>query len=153
MTVFFAVLALIVVAALALAVELLRPEPVTEQGLADLNQALRTGRDHGLTLNSGPPTRKQLRRLRAEFAIAWAVCRLLGTIEQRANATPGLWRSWLRFHWLLAVVWMRTHLFGSSATTSHIHRLVAAFGDQRERAAALMQIDAPEPVSPHRIDA
>ena len=36
MTVFFAVLALIVVAALALAVELLRPEPVTEQGLAEL---------------------------------------------------------------------------------------------------------------------
>ena len=153
MTIFFAVLALIVVAALALAVELLRPEPVTAQGLADLHRALRAGWDHGLAMNLGRPTRKQLRKLRADFAIAWAVCRQLGPMKQRANTGPGLCGSWLRFHWLLAVVWIKSHLFGSSATTNHIHRLVAAFGAQRQQAAELMQIEAQSAAGVDRGDA
>ncbi len=153
MTVFFAVLALIVVAALALAVELLRPEPVTEQGLADLNRALKSGRDHGLSTNSGQPTRKQLSKLRADFVTAWAVCRLLRPTGQKADPALGLCRSWLSFHWLLAVVWINTHLFGGSTASNHIHRLVAVFGDQREQAAALMQINAEAATSADQVDA
>ena len=138
-------------AALALAVELLRPEPVTEQGLADLNQTLTPGRDYEqlvplfeerLSTDGRLLTRKQLKRLRRDFLTAWAVCRLLGPISQKADPAPRLFRGWLSFHWLFAVVWVKTYLGQSPQTANQIGQLVAVFGDLRRRAAALMQLDA-----------
>jgi hypothetical protein len=162
MSILFAVLALIVVAALALAVELLRPQYVSEQGLADLNQTLTRGHayeqlaslfEEPLSTDRGLPTRKQLKKLRRDFFTAWAVCRLLGPMRQEADPTSRLFRSWLSFHWLFAAVWVKTYLGHSPPTVSQIERIVAAFGDQRQRAAALMRLDAKLAVGGGRADA
>ncbi|MDA0207281.1 MAG: hypothetical protein O3A53_12950 [Acidobacteria bacterium] len=105
MTVLLVVLALIVVAALLLAAELLRSEPVSEQGIADLNQALTPGRnyeplvrllterdsylveklpggDRCLAKDRGRLMRMYLKKLRSDFLIAWVVCRVLVPISQ-----------------------------------------------------------------------
>ncbi len=151
MAVLLVVLALVVVAALVLAVELLRPEPVSEQGLADLDQALTPGREYEhlaplfeerLSKDQGPLIRKQLKRLRGDFLTAWAVCRLLAPISQEADSAPRLFRCWLSFHWLFVAVWVKTYAGGSPRAVSQVHRLLVSFGDLRQRASALMQLDA-----------
>lgn len=151
MTVLVLVLALIVVAALAFAVKLLRPEAVSEQGLADLNRSLARGRDYEqmgslfeerLPAEQGPVMRRYLKRLRGDFLTAWAVCRLLGPISQEADPAPGLFRCWLSFHGLFAVLWVKTYIDQSPHTDGQFNRLLAVFGDLRRRAAALMQLDA-----------
>lgn len=151
MSLFFAGLALIVVAALALAVALLRTERVSEQGLADLNRVLTAGRAHEhpgrlveerLAPDQGLPTRKQLKQLRRDFVTAWAVCRVLGPIDQAAAPARGTCGSWLSFHRPFAALWLKTYLGRSSHAASQMDRLIALFGDQRQRAAELMQIDA-----------
>ena len=159
MTVLLAVLALIVVAALVLAVELLRPEPVSEQGLADLNQALTPGRDYEqmvrlfedrdyrpaekpLEAGQGPLMREYLKKLRGDFITAWAVCRLLAPISQEPDPAPKLFRRWLSFHRLFAVIWVKTYAGRSSQAVVQVQALLGAFRDLRQRAAALMQVDA-----------
>lgn len=149
----FVVLALIVVAALALAVELLRPQPVTEQGLADLNRLLRAGRNQRLATDPGPPTRRQLRKLRRDFLTAWAVCRLLGPIDRKSHSTSRLLRSWLGFHWPFTMAWIRTYLGQGAPTAGQLERLAASFDEQRQRAAALMQIDAKLAGGAEQVDA
>jgi len=160
MTVLVAVLALIVVASLVLAVELLRPEPVSEQGLADLNQALTPGRDYEplvrlfadrdfrpaepkrLSADQGPLMREYLKRLRGDFITAWAVCRLLAPISQEQGPAPRLFRRWFIFHWRFAVVWVKIYAGQRSQALSQVNLLLAAFRDLRQRATALMQLDA-----------
>lgn len=165
MTVLLVVLALIVVAALVLAVELLRPEPVSEQGLADLNHALTSGRDYEPLLRlfedpdyfpveqlpggsaCGPQDRGRLmrtylRRLRGDFLTAWAVCRLLAPISQERDPRRKLFRYWLSFHWLLVRVWVTTYVGQSAPAASQVQRLTAVFGDLRQWASALRQLDA-----------
>jgi hypothetical protein len=153
MTVLFIVLGFIFLAASVLAVELLRPEPVSEQGLADLNQALLPGRDYEqmvrlcddsafLPVDRGSLMRKSLKRLRGDFLAAWAVCRLLAPISQAADPAPRLFLGWLRFHWLFAAVWVKTHAGLRSQAVSEVIQLLAILGDLRRRAAGLMQLDA-----------
>lgn len=159
MTVLLVVLALIVVAALVLAVELLRPEPVSEQGLADLNQALAPGRDYEqmvrlfedrdyrpagkpLAVEQGPLMREYLKKLRGDFITASAVCRLLAPISQEPDSAPRLFRRWLSFHRLFVVVWVTTYGGQSSLAVGQVQTLLATFCDLRQRATALMQLDA-----------
>ena len=165
MTVLLVVLALVVVAALLLATELLRSEPVSEQGIAHLNQALTPGRDYEplvrlfverdsypveqlpggagcLSKDRGRLMRMFLKRLRGDFLIAWVVCRLLAPISQEPDPMWKLFRHWLRFHWLFAKVWVTTYAGQSVQALSQVNRLVAAFDDLRLRASALMQLDA-----------
>lgn len=151
MTVVVVVLSFIVVAALVLAVELLRPEPVSEQGLADLNRSLAGGRDYeqlarlfeqSLSPDLGRLTRKHLKRLRGDFLTAWAVCRLLGPISQERDPTPRLFRCWVSFHWLFAAVWVKSYWGRSAEAASQANRLLDVLGALRRRAAALMQLDA-----------
>lgn len=165
MTILLVVLVLIVVAALVLAVELLRPEPVSEQGLAELNQALSSGRDYEpmmrlfeerdfrtiehlpsgskrLSQKRGHVMRLYLKRLRADFLTAWAVCRLLAPISQEPDPVLTLFRYWLSFHGLFAMVWLKTYTGQNSHAVSQVNHLVAAFGDLRLGATQLMQLDA-----------
>lgn len=151
MPVLLIVLALVVAAALALAVKLLRPEPVSEQGLAGLNQSLAGGRDYeqlprvleeNLSSDRGPLMRKQLKRLRGDFLTAWAVCRLLGPISQELDPGPGLFLYWLRFHWLFAAVWVKTYGGHRAKAAVQVNRLLAVFDVLRRRATSLMQFDA-----------
>jgi hypothetical protein len=160
MTVLLVVLTLIVVAALALAVELLRSEPVLEQGLADLTQALAPGRDYepmvrlfegrdcvldgvaGLPQDRGRAIRMHLKRLRGDFLTAWAVCRLLAPIGQEPAPMRKLFRHWLSFHWLFVRVWTATYTGQGGQVVSQVQRLVTASGVLRQWAGALMRLDA-----------
>lgn len=151
MTVLLIVLTLIVVAALVLAVELLRPEPVSEQGLADLNQSLTGGRDYDElarlfeerpTKDSGTLMRVHLKSLRGDFLTALAVCRLLTPIKPEPDPTPRLFRCWLSFHWLFAAVWVQTYSGHNAQTAGQVRRLLTVFDHLRQRATALMQLDA-----------
>jgi hypothetical protein len=145
------VLALIVLSAFVLAVELLRPEPVSEQGLADLNQSLTGGRDYermpslfeeNLSADRGRLMRQHLKQLRGDFLTAWAVCRLLAPISRDANPAPRLLYCWLRFHWLFATVWARTYWGSRAPAVSQANRLLTVLANLRRRAAALMHRDA-----------
>lgn len=151
MTFLLIVLALIVVAALLLAVELLRPEPVSEQGLAELNQSLAGGRDYermtllfkeDISANRGPQMREHLRQLRGDYLTAWTVCRLLGPISRERDTTIKLFLRWWGFHWLFASVWLKTYGGHSIQTACEVERLLAMSGGLRGRATALMQLDA-----------
>lgn len=127
------------------AVKLLRPEPVSEQGLADLNRSLAGGRDYermeplfeeSLSAEQGPVMRRYLKRLRGDFLTAWAVCRLLEPIGLEADPRPGLFRCWLSFHGLFAVIWVKTYMDQSRQTAGQVNRLLAVFGGLRRRAHA-----------------
>lgn len=151
MTVLLIVLALIILAALVLAVELLRPEPVSEQGLAELNQSLAGGRDHGqilllfkedLSADRGPQMREHLSRLRGDFLTAWTVCRLLGPISRERDTTVKQYSYWWNFHWLYLSVWIKTYGGHRSQAARQVQRLLAVSSGLRDRATALMQLDA-----------
>lgn len=167
MTVLLVVLALIVVAALVLAVELLRPEPVSEQGLADLNQALTPGRDYEQmvrlfedrdyrpaeslqSVDHGPLMREYLKKLRGDFITALSVCRLLAPISHQPDPAPRLLRRWLSFHRLFAVIWVKTYAGQSVHAVQQVQLLLAMFCDLRQRAAALMQLDVGLRANPTR---
>jgi hypothetical protein len=174
MTLLLALLVLIVVAALVLAVELLRPEPVSEQGLAELNQALSSGRDYEpmmrlfaerdfrtvaemprgakrLARQRGRVMRLYLKGLRGDFLKAWALCRLLAPISQEADPVLKLFRNWLSFHGLFALVWLKTYTGHNSQAVSQVNHLVTAFGELRQGAATLMQLDAELVASASRV--
>lgn len=159
MTVLLIVLAFIVAAALVLAAALLQAEPVSEQGLADLNESLAGGRDYeqmarlfeeDLAADRGPLVRQHLKRLRGDFLTAWAVCRLLGLIGRGADPAPRLFRCWLKFHWLFAAVWVKSYGGHRTRAAGQVNRLLAVFGILRRRAASLMQLDAGTPASGSR---
>ena len=158
MTLLLVLLALILLAALVLAVELLRPELVSEQGLADLNEALISGQDYEPLVrlfddrdgpdgascapkDRGRAIRIHLNRLRGDFLTAWAVCRLLAPICQEPNPMRKLFRHWLSFHWLFLRVWITAYSGQSAQAANRARRLVAAFGELRQWASALMQFD------------
>jgi hypothetical protein len=165
MSALLVVLALIVVAALLLAVELLRPEPVSERRIADLSQALTPGRDYEpmvrlfeeraycpveqlpsgaarLSKDRGRVMRMYLKRFRGDFLTAWGACRQLAPISKEPNPTRKLFLYWLRFHWLFARVWVATYAGQRVQAVGKVNRLVAAFGDIQQWASALTQIDA-----------
>lgn len=159
------VLVLIVLAAMVLAVELLRPLPVAEEGLVELSQSLADGRnyepmtrlfdlrdvhtvnplDRGakrLARQRAVVMRLYLKQLRGDFLMAWAICRLLAPVSQESDTVIKLFRSWIKFHSLLGLVWMRTYVGHSASSVDQVRTLVAAFGDLREGATQLLGLES-----------
>lgn len=165
MTMVLIVLVLIVLAALVLAVELLRPVPVSEDALNHLSESLADGRTYEPmtrlfaardvhtveTLDGGAKRlarqraevmRLYLKQLRRDFLMAWAVCRLLAPVSQEADPVVKLFRHWIKFHSLLGMVWLQTYLGHSAGAVDQVKTLVAAFGDLRAGASQLLEVDA-----------
>jgi hypothetical protein len=96
---------------------------------------------------SGPKDRGRLmrmylKRLRGDFLTAWVVCRLLAPVSQEPDPMRKLFRYWLSFHWLFVRVWVTTYAGQSAQAAGQVHRLAAVFGDLRQWASALRQLDA-----------
>ncbi len=159
-----AILALVVVAALVLALELLRPQATATDDLSGLSQSLAEGRDFEpmlrlfedrdfetvadlpggrkkLTRVRGQIARMYLRELRGDFLRAWAICRLLAPISEDADPVIKLFRQWLSFHQLFALVWVRS-LGGTAASPAQARALVAAFSELRKGAVNLLEQDS-----------
>lgn len=173
MSIVIILLALIVVAGLVLAAELLRPNSAPKRldpsllaadqsfyasyepmrrlfSDADVEALRRSGRLDLLPKLYQSRRRVMslyLRRLRSDYQRLWSICRLLTPITEEEGFTSRLLRQYVRFHALFAMIELRCAL-GLSLNSNHeIERLTELLAQLKQDTASLLRADAPAALS------
>lgn len=173
MSIVIFLLAVIVLAGVVLAAELLRPaaaprrldpallqadqsfyasyEPMrrlfSEQDIESLRRAGRLDLASKLFQSRRRVMRIYLRRLRSDYLRLWSICRLLTPITEEEGFTSRLIRQYVRFHMLYAAIEIRCALGLFANSNQDIERLTELLAQMKHETAGLLRPNAAAPLS------